>query len=204
MPIKLNIVYTDCAATRSLVSHTRTSYLPLITTDPSNNLHHQPNNRSDTKNMGMTARCQCSLVKFTTPIPKPLRLHACHCTECRHQSSAAFGLTAIFPYFELPEPVSELVGSYTRLTLSGREMECLFCKNCGARLLHRFRDVVPAPGERPGPTATVNVKGGCLEGLDREMMKTAVHIWTRHAVVDIPEGVEAWEGAPPRANPLEG
>lgn len=79
-------------------------------------------------------------------------------------------------------------------------MECLFCKNCGARLLHRFREVVPAPGESPGPTVTCNVKGGCLEDLDKEMMKGAVHIWTRHAVVDIPEGVESWEGEPPKLN----
>lgn len=77
-------------------------------------------------------------------------------------------------------------------------MECLFCKNCGARLLHRVREVVPPPGEAPGPSATLSVKGGCLEGLDREMMRGAVHIWTRHAVVDIPEGVERWEEEPPR------
>lgn len=153
--------------------------------------------------MGMNARCQCGQVKFTTPTDKPLRLHACHCTECRHQSSAAFGITAIFPYFELPESVSHLVGSYTRTTLKYRQMECLFCKNCGARLLHRFRDMVPAPGEKPSPTAITNVKGGCLEDLDKEMMREAVHIWTRHAIVDIPEGLEQWEEAPPKANPLE-
>lgn len=153
--------------------------------------------------MGMNARCQCGQVKFTTPTDKPLRLNACHCTECRHQSSAAFGITAIFPYFELPESVSDLVGCYTRTTLTGRHMECLFCQNCGARLLHRFRDAVPAPGEKPGPTAITNVKGGCLEGLDKEMMREAIHIWTRHAIVDIPEGVEQWEEAPPKANPLE-
>lgn len=81
-------------------------------------------------------------------------------------------------------------------------MECLFCKHCGSRLLHRFRDAVPAPGEKPGPTATTNVKGGCLEGLDKEIMKGIVHIWTQHAIVDIPEGVESWPQAPPRPNPL--
>ena len=81
-------------------------------------------------------------------------------------------------------------------------MECLFCKHCGSRLLHRFRDAVPAPGEKPGPTATTNVKGGCLEGLDKEIMKGIVHIWTQHAIVNIPEGVESWPQAPPRPNPL--
>ncbi|KAJ5724526.1 hypothetical protein N7493_006254 [Penicillium malachiteum] len=153
--------------------------------------------------MGMKARCQCSKVQFTTSADKPLALYACHCTECRHQSSSAFGITAVFPYFELPESTSDLVGSYTRITLKGRHMECLFCKNCGARILHRFRDAMPSPGEQPKPTSTTNVKGGCLEGLDQEMMKSIVHIWTKHAIIKIPEGVQHWEEAPPFANPLE-
>jgi hypothetical protein len=34
----------------------------------------------------------------------------------------------------------------------------------------------------------VSVKGGCIEGLD---WKTAVHIWTKSAMVPIPEGSEA-------------
>jgi hypothetical protein len=153
--------------------------------------------------MGMQGRCQCGKIQFTTPTEKPLNVYACHCTECRHQSSSAFGITAIFRYFELPESSSEFLGSYTRLTLKKRHMECLFCTNCGARILHRFRDFVPAPGEKPAPTAITNVKGGCLEGLDKEMMRKAIHIWTQHAIVDIPEGVEQWEREPPNPNPLK-
>ncbi|KAJ5103966.1 hypothetical protein N7532_004495 [Penicillium argentinense] len=146
--------------------------------------------------MGMQGRCQCSKVQFTTPTDKPLAVYACHCTECRHQSSSAFGITVRFPYFELPESVNDLVGIHARLTLKGRTMECLFCKSCGARLMHRFRDDIPAPGEKPRLTAVSSVKGGCLEELDREMMRNAIHIWTKHAIVDIPEGVEQWEEAP--------
>lgn len=154
--------------------------------------------------MGLKARCQCSKVQFTTSTDKPLAIYACHCTECRHQSSSAFGITAVFPFFELPDFASDLVGSYTRITLKGRHMECLFCKNCGARLLHRFRDTLPAPGEKPSPTTTYSVKGGCLEDLDKEMVKGAVHIWTKHAIVEIPEGAEQWEEGPDMSpNPLE-
>jgi hypothetical protein len=155
-----------------------------------------------TKATVMKGRCQCGKITFATPTERPIKLYACHCKECQHQSSSAHGITAIFPYFELPESSSELVGIYTRLTLKGRLMECLFCKNCGARILHRFRDAMPAPGEKPGPTATTNVKGGCLEALDKEMMRDVVHIWTQHAIVDIPEGVEQWEREPPNPNPL--
>ncbi|KAF3386892.1 hypothetical protein F1880_001173 [Penicillium rolfsii] len=150
--------------------------------------------------MGMKGRCQCSKVEFTTPTDKPLGIYACHCTECQHQSSSAHGITATFPYFELPESVADLLGIYTRTTLKGRQMECVFCKNCGARILHRFRDLMPTPGEKPSPSATINVKGGCLVGLTKEMMKDAVHIWTQHAIVDIPEGAESYERAPPWAD----
>ncbi|GKT64772.1 glutathione-dependent formaldehyde-activating enzyme [Colletotrichum tofieldiae] len=34
----------------------------------------------------------------------------------------------------------------------------------------------------------VSVKGGCIDGLD---WKTAVHIWTKNAMVPIPEGAES-------------
>ncbi len=153
--------------------------------------------------IGMKGRCQCSKIQFTTPAAKPLRINVCHCTECRHQSSSAFGITAIFPYFELPESAPDLVGTYTRRTLKGRTMECLFCKNCGTRLIHRFRDVVPSPGDKPSPSATSSVKGGCLVDLDAAMMRDAIHIWCQHAIVPIPEGVERWEQAPPKPNPLE-
>lgn len=43
---------------------------------------------------------------------------------------------------------------------------------------------------------TLSVKAGCLEGLTREMMRSAAHIWCKEAIVDIPEGVEQWEEEP--------
>lgn len=39
----------------------------------------------------------------------------------------------------------------------------------------------------------VSVKGGCLDGLD---WKTAIHIWTKSAMVPIPEGSETHEEEP--------
>ena len=43
----------------------------------------------------------------------------------------------------------------------------------------------------------VSVKSGCLDALTKEDLRRAVHIWTKSAVVDIPEGVEAHEEEPP-------
>ena len=37
------------------------------------------------------------------------------------------------------------------------------------------------------------VKGGCIEGLTKDMLKKAVHIWTRSAIVDVPGDTEQYE-----------
>ncbi|KAK2756131.1 hypothetical protein FQN54_005539 [Arachnomyces sp. PD_36] len=153
----------------------------------------------------MEGRCQCHHIKFTTPLPAPLKVYICHCTQCRAQSSSTYGLTAIFPTFTIPNPSepAELpiagtssteppgIGTFTRTTLSGKKLECLFCRRCGVRLMHR-----PVGGE------FLSVKAGCLVGFGREMVARAEHIWCGEAVVDIPERdgegreVVRWEGEP--------
>lgn len=65
--------------------------------------------------------------------------------------------------------------------------DCYFCKNCGVRVMHRSRD---KDGSERG---TVAIKGGCVEGLD---WKGGAHIFTRSAVVPIPEGVKQFEAGP--------
>lgn len=136
----------------------------------------------------MEARCQCGLIKFTTPLPAPLKIYICHCTECRHQSSSAYGISAIFPTFDIPSPAAEKLGMYSRTTFRNRRLDCYFCKNCGARLVHR------TDGDK-----TLSVKGGCLVGLTKEMMAQqgrVLHIWCSSAVVDIPAGVERCDEEP--------
>ncbi|ROT42311.1 hypothetical protein SODALDRAFT_326490 [Sodiomyces alkalinus F11] len=122
----------------------------------------------------MDARCQCGQIAFKTPLPKPLALYICHCSSCRRQASSAFGTSAIFPRFRLPN--MDLLSVYARPTASGHTLYCYFCRNCGTRLIHATpsKDVV-------------SVKGGCIEGLD---WSKAVHIWTKSAMVPIPEGSE--------------
>ncbi|CAJ2500484.1 Uu.00g033370.m01.CDS01 [Anthostomella pinea] len=128
----------------------------------------------------MEAQCQCGGVSFKTPLPKPLALYICHCAECRRQSSSAFGTSAIFPRFQLPK--SELLSCYTRPLASGHSLQCYFCRQCGTRLIHT------TPNKN-----VVSIKGGCLEGLD---WKAAIHIWTKSAMVPIPEGSECYSEEP--------
>lgn len=65
-------------------------------------------------------------------------------------------------------------------------MDCYFCNTCGVRVFHRIRD------EDGTERSTVSVKGGCIEGLDWSSGK---HIFTRSAVVPIPEGAERWQAS---------
>ena len=43
---------------------------------------------------------------------------------------------------------------------------------------------------------TVSVRGGSLPGLTKEMVAGATHIWTKEAVIEIPEGMDQIEGEP--------
>ncbi|KAL6249317.1 hypothetical protein RBB50_003170 [Rhinocladiella similis] len=140
----------------------------------------------------MEGRCQCDAVHFSTPLPKPLKWFVCHCLECRRQSSSAFGITAIFPAFDIQAAASkggDDIGFFTHSnTASGNTKKCYFCKTCGTRLMH-------------GGGAFVAVKGGCLEEVDRDCLASATHIWTKRALMPIPEGVESWPEEPPKPKP---
>ncbi|KAF2114026.1 Mss4-like protein [Lophiotrema nucula] len=133
----------------------------------------------------MNGSCACGSVKFTTPTDTPKNLYHCHCVDCRKQSASAFGTSAIFPFFKLDEN-NPAVSFFSRTCDSGRKQRCYFCNKCGSRILHAhvYEDKDPE---------VVAVKGGILEGLKWEGAK---HIYTRSAVVPIPEGVEKYEGDP--------
>jgi len=139
----------------------------------------------------MDGHCQCGRINFTTPLPQPLGIYVCHCTECRHQASSAYGITCIFPAFDIPLPSPGAISVYSRPNKTG-VTQGVFCTNCGSRITHRHATAQGEPN-----SDTIAVKGGCLDGLTKEMMRSAVHIWTRSAVVDIPEGVVAYEQSPP-------
>ncbi|KAJ6441400.1 KR domain-containing protein [Purpureocillium lavendulum] len=130
--------------------------------------------------------CQCGAVSFRASRPEPLALYFCHCTECRRQSSSAFGASAIFPaagMWPLPPAQADRLGMWTRTSAKGTTLECYFCKACGVRLLHR---PLRADGS---PKPNLTVKAGAVQGL---RLDGAKHIWARSAVVDVPDDA-AWE-----------
>ncbi|KAL6904504.1 Mss4-like protein [Trichoderma evansii] len=132
--------------------------------------------------------CQCGTISLTASRAEPLSKYVCHCTECQKQSASAFGISAIFPsegMWPFPKDLQQHIGTWVRQADSGNTVECYFCKGCGVRILHRviFKDGTPRP--------SLAVKGGCVEGLNLDGAK---HIYTRSALVPVPEGSEP--GAP--------
>jgi len=132
----------------------------------------------------MNGRCQCGLIRFQTPTDKPLKVYICHCLECQRQASSTYGVSLMFPAFKFPPEAASHMKTYTRTTSEGREKKCLFCENCGSRIVHYVE------GQ---PYMTLKA---CVEGLTRELMDRAVHIWTKRAVVPIPQDAEVWEEEP--------
>jgi hypothetical protein len=56
----------------------------------------------------------------------------------------------------------------------------------------------PEEGKAESKGGYVSVKAGTLEGIESDVItKKATHIWTKRALVAIPEGVESFEEEPP-------
>ena len=98
-------------------------------------------------------------------------------------------MTAIFPTFTIPEPHEGAIAVYSRPNTQGFT-NGYFCTKCGARLMHVSTDKDGKPADM------CSVKSGCLDAITKEDMRKAVHIWTKSAIIDIPEGVEAYEEEP--------
>jgi hypothetical protein len=128
--------------------------------------------------------CQCGQVRYSAP-EEPLALYVCHCTECRKQSSSAFGLSFAVPRSDLVLLRGE-TSFWSRPTASGHRLECAFCANCGSRLWH----------QSSGSPATLNIKGGSLDtAVD---LGPAIHIWTSSKLqgVVIPPDAKTFPGEP--------
>lgn len=128
--------------------------------------------------------CQCGSVRYEVS-GRPLELYVCHCTECRRQSSSAFGISVMVPRAAL-RLVRGTPRFWSRSTATGGRLDCAFCPACGSRLWH----------EEPAQHV-ISVKGGSLD--DPPDLSDARHIWTasRMPGVAIPSGAVCFPGEPP-------
>ena len=131
-----------------------------------------------------TGGCQCGAVRYELT-GRPVRVYVCHCTECRAQSSSAFGISVITASHNVRLLQGELC-KWTRKADSGGTVDCYFCPVCGSRVWHGDRQT----------TETISIKGGSLdEAVD---ISRVDHIWTQSRLpgAAIPDGARCFARAP--------
>jgi len=149
----------------------------------------------NTSDSGLPVSCECGYISFRTPSSTPLGTAHCHCTSCRKQSASMFGTSVYFPadkVFPLPDDLNEKLSVFTHPADSGNTMHCYFCPRCGVRIFHAA--VLPDGSLRPA----VSFKGGAIDGgINWEALDTK-HIFTKSAVMKIPEGWTCFQEGPPQ------
>ena len=133
----------------------------------------------------LTGACQCRAVRYQCTAA-PASIYACHCTECQRQSGSAFGTSMLVPRdaFSFAHGTPK---TWTRLSDSGRKVDCLFCGDCGTRLVH-------LPQHSP---QLAIIRPGALD--DTKWIRLAGHIWLRskQAWFEVPAGAVTYDQQPP-------
>lgn len=128
--------------------------------------------------------CQCGNIRYSAPAAAEA-LYVCHCSECRRQSSSAFGISYTVDRNSL-EIFKGSPSFWYRTTASGHRLECAFCSNCGSRLWH----------QSTGHATTLNIKAGSLD--QPVDLSEAIHIWVSSKLpgVIIPDGAVSFAREP--------
>ena len=133
----------------------------------------------------LTGGCQCGRVRYEIREP-PLTVYACHCTECQRQSGSAFSLSMPVPRAAV-FIVAGAPKEWRRVVDGERGIRCMYCGDCGTRLVHH-------PERNPQVSI---VKPGTLD--DTRWLEPLGHVWTRSAQpwFDVPSHTVNCEAQPP-------
>lgn len=128
--------------------------------------------------------CQCGNLRYEIT-GTPGELYACHCLECRKLTASAFSMSLMVRVadFRLTRGTPKV---WTRPADSGRTIRCLFCPDCGSRIVH----------ETEGDDEWLVVKPGSLD--EPVNYASAIHIWTRRKLpgFEIPAGALSYPEEP--------
>lgn len=129
--------------------------------------------------------CQCGQVTYTLH-EAPLKVFACHCTECQKLSTSPFSITAV-----VASNAIEFEGKlheWSRDADSGNKNNAKFCPDCGNRIYHY----------NPDDSATVKLKLKPVNIANDNIFEPSAHIWVseKQNWYQIPDGVEVFEKQP--------
>ena len=129
----------------------------------------------------ITGGCNCGSVRYEISAP-PLVVAACHCSQCRRQSGAAYSVNLIVRSKAMTVEGKTTAWTDTD-TESGSPLAREYCGSCGSPI----RSV---PSSAPGIVA---VKAGTLDY--PAPFAPTVHLWTMSKLpwVSIPEGLTTFE-----------
>jgi len=131
----------------------------------------------------VTGACQCGEVTYRLLEP-PLKIVACHCTECQKLSTSAFSITAI-----VNENTIEFFGKlseWRRIAGNGNTVAAKFCPTCSNRIYHY------------NPDAPEQLKLKPCNLSNTAAVHPTVHIWVseKQSWFDIPKNATVFETQP--------
>lgn len=129
----------------------------------------------------LTGGCNCGAVRYRID-SAPLAVAACHCSQCRRQSGAAYSVNLVVRAKTMT--VEGELSSWTDTdTESGSPLSRDYCAQCGS-------PIRSAPSAAPGIFA---LKAGTLD--DPAPFAPTIHLWTSSKLpwVAIPDGVQQFE-----------
>ncbi|CAH0991309.1 hypothetical protein SIN8267_01412 [Sinobacterium norvegicum] len=126
--------------------------------------------------------CQCGQLRYTLHQP-PVKVLACHCTECQKLSSSPYSVTAIIDAdaIEFDGEMSD----WSRSSDSGNTNNAKFCPGCGNRVYHY----------NPDNMAQLKLKLKPIQMDDDGVFEPSTHLWVSEKLdwVEIPPGVTVFD-----------
>lgn len=136
--------------------------------------------------MTIVGGCRCGACRYEVALPALPPVYACHCHICQRASGSAFSLQAL-----VPEAALSVTGPVVvhEITTEDRTSIQRFCGVCHARLYNTNT-------RRPGLAV---VRAGTLDRSEELECRAHIYTATKHAWVDLPEGIPQWPDAAPAA-----
>ncbi|WP_111978664.1 GFA family protein [Algibacillus agarilyticus] len=131
------------------------------------------------------ATCQCGQVSYQLNAA-PLKVLACHCTECQKLSTSAYSITALVATKDIE--FSGEMKEWSRIADSGKNNIAKFCPYCGNRIYHYSQ-----PDD-----AFIKLKLKPVEPRAAVLFEPNVHVWvgSKQSWFTLPLGVETHTAQP--------
>jgi len=128
------------------------------------------------------ASCSCGQLRIEVE-GAPLGVGVCHCFECQRRTGSVFAALASFA---APFKVTGRATEYVRAGDQGARFRFRFCPTCGTTVFHT----------EEGSDGSVSVAVGAFADPTFPAPQVSVYDCRRHAWVNLPLGVRAFETDP--------